>query len=59
MADEIDLFSLFGSVTKTLQENKAKLNKADTYNGDHGDNMVEIFSTITEAMTEKEGAGNF
>lgn len=56
MADAINLITLFGSVVNTLQENKTELNKADTYNGDHGDNMVEIFSTITDALSEKEGA---
>ncbi len=52
----VDLFSLFNAVTSNLNDNRKKLNKADTYNGDHGDNMVEIFEVITQAMKEKEGA---
>jgi hypothetical protein len=51
---EIDLYSLFNSVSEVLQENQASLNKADDRNGDHGDNMVEIFNTISKAVKEKE-----
>ena len=36
----IDLSKLFGSVAKTMAQNKADLNAADTYNHDHGDHMV-------------------
>ena len=53
---QLDLASLFGQVVGTLTENKQQLNKADTHNGDHGDNMVEIFSVITEAMETKRDA---
>lgn len=53
---EVDLLSLFSAVTGNLNTNRKQLNKADTYNGDHGDNMVEIFDVITQAMKEKEGA---
>lgn len=51
----IDLLSLFSSVSGVLQDNKTSLNKADDYNGDHGDNMVQIFEVITQAMKEKSG----
>jgi len=54
--NQIDLFSLFNQVTKTMQDSKASLNKADTYNHDHGDNMVNIFEVITQAMKEKKSA---
>lgn len=54
--NQIDLAHLFGQVAKTLMENKASLNKADTQNKDHGDNMVEIFKMITLAMEEKSGS---
>ncbi len=54
--NQIDLFSLFNQVTKTMQDSKTSLNKADTYNHDHGDNMVEIFEVITQAMKEKKSA---
>jgi hypothetical protein len=52
----IDLASLFQTVTGTLAKNKKKLNAADTENHDHGDNMVDTFEVITQAMKEKEGA---
>jgi len=54
--NQIDLFSLFNQVTKTMQDSQASLNKADTYNHDHGDNMVNIFEVITQAMKEKKNA---
>lgn len=52
----IDLSKLFGSVAKTLTQNQTQLNTADTYNHDHGDNMVQIFEVITQAMKEKQNA---
>jgi hypothetical protein len=39
-----------------MNKNRASLNKADTYNHDHGDHMVEIFDVITRAMKEKKNA---
>ncbi len=56
MTNNLDLASLFQSVTSNLLQNKETLNKADTYNHDHGDNMVQIFEVITEAMRAKAGA---
>lgn len=56
MAKSVDLISLFQAVTETLQQNRASLNQADEYNHDHGDNMVEIFRVITEAMEAKRDA---
>ena len=52
----IDLGSLFQSVTGTLAKNKKKLNDADDENHDHGDNMVDTFEVITQAMKEKADA---
>jgi len=52
----IDLGSLFQAVTGKLQENKQELNDADEENHDHGDNMVDTFAVITQAMKEKAGA---
>jgi hypothetical protein len=52
----IDLASLFQSVTGTLANNRESLNEADTNNHDHGDNMVDTFEVITQAMKEKRGA---
>jgi hypothetical protein len=58
MAQSIDLASLFSTVTKALAKNQDTLNQADTYNHDHGDNMVEVFQVITQAMKEKKGASS-
>lgn len=55
-SQQLDLVKLFGSVASTLATNKDQLNQADTYNHDHGDNMVEIFEVITQAMQQKKGA---
>ncbi len=52
----IDLSQLFGSVVPALAEQKKTLNQADTYNHNHGDNMVEIFEVITQAMKAKSNA---
>jgi hypothetical protein len=53
---QVDLFSLFNAVNQTLKENKTALNEADSYNHDHGDNMVKNFKVITKALKEKKGA---
>jgi hypothetical protein len=55
-ASSVDLVKLFGSVAQTLSQNQSALNEADTYNHDHGDNMVQIFEVITQAMKEKKSA---
>jgi hypothetical protein len=52
----LDLGKLFQSVTGTLSQNKESLNEADTENHDHGDNMVDTFEVITQAMKEKKNA---
>lgn len=52
----LDLANLFQTVTGTLSQNRQTLNEADTYNHDHGDNMVDTFEVITQAMKEKKGA---
>jgi len=52
----VDLVKLFGTVAKTMSQNQSTLNEADTYNHDHGDNMVQIFEVITQAMKEKKTA---
>ena len=53
---QVDLFKLFKQVSKILKKNQSALNKADTYNHDHGDHMVEIFDVITQAMKERKNA---
>ena len=55
-ANTINLASLFNTVVGSLSEQRETLNQADTYNHDHGDNMVEIFSVISEAMQTKRNA---
>jgi hypothetical protein len=34
-------------------QNRDQLNSADTQNNDHGDNMVNVFNTITQALEKK------
>ena len=55
-SQSIDLGQLFGTVAQTLTQNQTSLNASDTYNHDHGDNMVQIFEVITQAMKEKSKA---
>jgi len=54
--EQIDLLKLFNQVTKAVKKNQANLNQADDYNHDHGDNMVEIFEVISQAMKTKKNA---
>lgn len=50
MPSNLDLAKIFSAVTKTLAENQTTLNKADAYNQNHGDNMVDIFNLISGAV---------
>ena len=52
MSSNVDLVKLFSTVAETLVENQSSLNKADEYNQDHGDHMVDIFQMITGAVKE-------
>ena len=52
----VDLANIFQSVTQALAENQQALNQADEYNRDHGDNMVQTFQTITNALEQKKGS---
>jgi hypothetical protein len=56
MSKHLDLGKLFQGVSTALVENQEVLNQADTLNHDHGDNMVEIFKVITEAMKKRQNA---
>ena len=56
MASTVDLKSLFSTVTQQLANKKEPLNAADDYNHNHGDNMVQIFNLIQNAVSEKTGA---
>jgi hypothetical protein len=51
-----DLSSLFGAATQALAANQSSLNQADTENQNHGDNMVQVFNMITQAMASKPNA---
>lgn len=53
---ELNLVNLFQAVSTALTENKTSLNEADTYNHDHGDNMVKIFQLASQAMQKKKDA---
>ena len=55
-SNSVDLVKLFGTVASTLAENKDSLNSADDTNHNHGDNMVQTFQTITQAMAAKKNA---
>ena len=52
---KMNLATAFQAVSSNLVEHRASLNQADSYNHDHGDNMVEIFGVINEAMDAKRG----
>jgi len=56
--NSVDLAGIFGMVTKTLAENRQSLNQADVYNQDHGNNMVQTFQTITEALQQKKNSSD-
>jgi len=53
---QIDLLKLFQAVAGALQQNQSALNQADTYNHDHGNNMVSTFDTIVQALQQKQDA---
>ena len=52
----LDLAGLFQAVASNLAQNQQSLNEADTYNHDHGTNMVNTFQTISKAMQQKRTA---
>jgi hypothetical protein len=47
-----NLPQLFESVSQTMQQNCEALNQADTWNGNHGDHMVEIFRIAAQAARQ-------
>jgi len=51
-----DLSALFGVAAKALAANQGALNQADAQNGNHGDNMVQMFNMITQVMGQQKGA---
>jgi len=52
----LDLSSLFGVAAQALTANQSSLNQADTENQNHGDNMVQTFNMITQALGSQQGA---
>lgn len=52
----LDLASLFSVATQALAANQSTLNQADTENQNHGDNMVQAFNMITQALGSQQGA---
>ncbi len=52
MSSNIDLVKIFSAVAETMVENQTSLNKADEYNQDHGDHMVDIFNLVSGAMKD-------
>ena len=52
MSGSIDLVKIFSAVAETMVENQTSLNKADEYNQDHGDHMVEIFDLVSGSMKD-------
>ncbi len=55
-SNQLDLVNLFQTVASTLAQNQQSLNQADTFNHNHGDNMVQMFEMISKAMLEKKNA---
>jgi hypothetical protein len=51
-----DLSALFNAAAKTLAANRSTLNAADIENQNHGDNMVQAFKMISQAMASQRGA---
>ena len=58
MSQNLDLTGIFNAVTQDLVSNQQSLNQADTYNQDHGNNMVRTFKTITRALQQKQKQGS-
>lgn len=53
---QVDLLQLFQAAAGALQQNQSALNQADSFNHDHGTNMVNTFNTIVQALQQKQKA---
>jgi hypothetical protein len=53
---QVNLGKLFQGVATALTAHRSALNQADTYNHDHGDNMVEIFEVVAQAIKARKTA---
>jgi len=54
MAQALTLPSILKAVSKTLSENEAALNEADTYNHNHGTNIAAAFTAASKAVARKK-----
>ena len=52
----MDVSSLFGVAAQALAANQQSLNQADAQNGNHGDNMVQMFNMLTQVTGQQKGA---
>jgi Dak2 domain-containing protein len=50
-----DLSALFNVAAQALASNQSSLNQADVENQNHGDNMVQAFNMISQAMASQRG----
>ena len=50
-----DLSALFNVAAQALASNQSSLNEADADNQNHGDNMVQAFNMISQAMASQRG----
>lgn len=50
-----DLSGIFNVAAQALAANQSSLNMADTENQNHGDNMVQAFNMIAQAMASQRG----
>lgn len=55
-ASGTDLAGIFNRAAKALAAKKSSLNQADAENQNHGDNMVQAFNMISQAMASQRGA---
>ena len=51
----LDLSAIFNVAAQALAANQSSLNQADAANQNHGDNMVQAFDMITQAMANHQG----
>lgn len=53
MENDVDLKTIFQTLSQQLAEKKNNLNEADSYNHNHGDQMVHIFNLVQDAVSQK------
>ena len=51
---QVSLADVFKTASKALAQHQSELNQADSYNSNHGDNMVQIFNLINQAIKAKK-----